>query len=298
MSTNLTLVTLRSDTGYGLGVKTERGILDIAEASARLGLPAPRTVDEALAARDAAALDRLVREAASAAAADRFYIEEAKAAFGPCVTNPEKIICVGLNYRRHAVETGNPIPTVPILFNKYNNALSHHGAIVEVSRVPAEQFDYEAELVVVIGRTARNVPAAQALSYVAGYCVGNDLSVRDLQMKTSQWMLGKTCDRFAPIGPYLVGAGQVPDPNRLKIECRVNGEVRQSSNTADMVFSCAELVAYISRYFTLKPGDLIFTGTPEGVILGYPKEKRVWLRPGDRVSTSIERLGTLEFSLA
>jgi 2-keto-4-pentenoate hydratase/2-oxohepta-3-ene-1,7-dioic acid hydratase in catechol pathway len=116
-------------------------------------------------------------------------------------------------------------------------------------------------------------------------------------MRTTQWLVGKTYDGYAPIGPYLVTADQVPDPNALKIECRVNGETRQSSNTADMIFGCARLLAYTSRYIPLDPGDIIFTGTPEGVALGQPKDKQVWLKPGDRVSTYIEKLGTLEFTV-
>src|SRR5262249_13783835 len=129
-------------------------------------------------------------------------------------------------------------------------------------------------------------------------CTGNDFSARDLQGRTSQWMLGKTCDGFAPIGPYLVTADQIPDPNHLKLECRVNGQVRQSSNTGDMIFNCKVLISYISRHITLQPGDLIFTGTPEGVIQGYAKDKQVWLKPGDQVACSLERLGELEFLLA
>lgn len=298
MLTNMTLATLRQGAGYTLGIKTERGILDVAAAQARYALPAPSTVDDVLLGRgDLGALAQLVQRARGAPEAEGLFVEEARAAFGPCVTNPGKIVCVGLNYRRHAAETGNPVPTVPPLFSKYNNALAHHRGSVDVSQLPAEQFDYEAELAIVIGRTARNVGTGEALSYVFGYCVANDVSARDLQMRTSQWLLGKTCDGFAPLGPYLVSADQVPDPNKLNIECRVNGEVRQSSNTSDMVFGCAELIAFISRYFALQPGDVILTGTPEGVILGYPKDKRVWLKPGDRVSTTIERLGTLEFSL-
>ena len=299
MPKNMTFVTLAHGGRYRLGIKTDRGILDVQRAAAASGPQAPATVDDVLRGTgDAGALRELVRAAQSADGADAWFVDEARAELGPCVTNPEKIICVGLNYSRHAAEARLPAPTVPILFNKYNNALSPHRGTIHISQVPAEQFDYEAELVIVMGKTARNVSEAQALSYVFGYCVGNDFSVRDLQMKTSQWMMGKTCDGFAPIGPYLVGAGQISDPNDLKIECRVNGEARQSSRTSDMIFSCASLIAYISRYFTLKPGDLIFTGTPQGVILGYSKEKQVWLKPGDRVATTIEKLGTLEFSLA
>jgi 2-keto-4-pentenoate hydratase/2-oxohepta-3-ene-1,7-dioic acid hydratase in catechol pathway len=226
------------------------------------------------------------------------YLAEDAVTYGPCVTNPEKIICVGLNYRKHAAETGNPVPALPILFNKFNSALLGHGGVIKVSQEAAEKFDYEVELVIVMGKVARNVSQADALSYVFGYCTGNDFTARDLQSRSSQWMLGKALDNSAPIGPFLVPADQVPDPNALRIECRVNGEVRQSSNTADMVFNCASLISYISKHFTLKPGDLIFTGTPEGVISGYPKDKQVWLKAGDKVTSTIERLGDLQFTLA
>jgi 2-keto-4-pentenoate hydratase/2-oxohepta-3-ene-1,7-dioic acid hydratase in catechol pathway len=219
-----------------------------------------------------------------------------KAAFGPCVTSPEKIICIGLNYRKHAAETGNPVPKQPILFNKYNTALNGHGGTIGVSEEDAQRFDYEAELVIVIGRRARNVSEADAPNFIFGYATGNDFTARDLQSRSSQWMLGKSLDGSAPLGPWLVTADQV-DGDNLKIECRVNGEVRQSSNTSDMVFNCKQLVSYTSRYFTLKPGDIIFTGTPEGVISGYPKDKQVWLKPGDKIVTSIEKLGDLSFTL-
>ncbi len=298
MPKNMTFVTLRDGDAYSLGIKTDRGILDVRKAAAALKVKAPTTIDDVLHGRgDNGALQQLVQKAQSAKDASALFINEAQAKLGPCVTDPEKIICIGLNYRKHAAETGQPVPTVPILFNKYNNALNAHGGTVKVSQVPAERFDYEAELVVVMGKRARNVSEADALSYVLGYATGNDFTARDLQSRTSQWMLGKSCDQFAPVGPYLVSADQVPDPNALKIECHVNGEVRQSSNTRDMVFNCATLISYISKHFTLDPGDIIFTGTPEGVIAGYPKDKQVWLKPGDKVTTSIEKLGTQQFSL-
>ena len=164
-----------------------------------------------------------------------------------------------------------------------------------LSRV-AKKFDYEGELVIVMGRTARDVSEADALSYVFGYATGHDFSARDTQMETSQWMAGKAGDGWGPVGPWLVTADQV-DPANLDLETRVNGEVRQSSNTSRMIFDCRTLVSFISQRMTLRPGDLIFTGTPEGVILGYPKEKQVWLKAGDVVTTRIQHLGALEFTL-
>jgi len=293
----MTFATLRRPDGLGLGLRTERGVLDVTTAEQDFREGAPTTIDAMFKGQgDIAGLQRLVGKAGASAAADRYFVAPDKAAFGPCVTNPEKIVCIGLNYRRHAAETGNPVPKQPILFNKYNTALNYHGGTIGVSEEDAQKFDYEAELVIVIGRRARNVAEADALNYIFGYATGNDFTARDLQSRSSQWMLGKSLDGSAPVGPWLVTADQV-DGDSLKIECRVNGEVRQSSNTSDMVFNCKQLVSYISRYMTLKPGDIIFTGTPEGVIAGYPKDKQVWLKPGDKLVTSIEKLGDLGFTL-
>ncbi len=288
------LLTMRSGEDYTLGVKTGKGILDVRKAARAFKSSVPTTIDD-LIRRGDQGLTELIEKALSNGKG--LFVEESRIEFGPCVTNPQKIICVGLNYAKHAHETNAPIPQLPILFNKYNNTLNGHQGTIRVSSIPGEHFDYEAELVIVMGRRAASVSEAEALSYVFGYCNGNDFSVRDLQRRSSQWMIGKTCDGCAPIGPYLVTADQVPNPNNLKIECTVNGEVRQSSNTSDMVFSCAQLVSYSSKLMTLEAGDLIFTGTPEGVIAGYPKEKRVWLKPGDKITTTIEKLGELKFSL-
>ncbi|PYQ50538.1 MAG: FAA hydrolase family protein [Acidobacteria bacterium] len=292
----MTFATLRRGGAPGLAIKTARGLLDVRRAEGVFKLGAPTTIDEVFLRGGGHPLAALLARANDRPSGGLF-IDEREAEFGPCVTSPEKIICVGLNYRKHAAETGNPVPPAPILFNKYNTALNAHRGTIKVSQEPAEQFDYEVELVMVMGRAARRVAEADALSCVMGYCTGNDFTARDLQRASSQWMLGKSLDGFAPIGPWLVTADQVGDPNRLKIECRVNGEVRQSSNTADMIFGCAQLVSYASRHFTLKPGDIIFTGTPEGVIAGYPKEKQVWLKAGDQVTSTIEKLGELSFRL-
>jgi 2-keto-4-pentenoate hydratase/2-oxohepta-3-ene-1,7-dioic acid hydratase in catechol pathway len=293
----LTLCTLRRGARNGLGVRTDRGILDVVAAEQDFREGAPTTIDMLFqGSRDVVALNRLVEKVSHSASADQYMVAEENVSFGPCVTRPEKILCIGLNYRRHAAEVGQPVPKEPILFNKFNTCLNAHGGTIAVSKLPGEQFDYEAELVIVIGRTARNVSEAEAANHIFGYCTGNDFTARDLQRRSSQWMLGKACDGFGPIGPWLVTADQV-DGDNLKIECKVNGQVRQSSNTSDMVFNCKQLVSYISKTVTLRPGDLIFTGTPEGVISGYPKEKQVWLKPGDRLVTSIEKLGDLEFTL-
>jgi 2-keto-4-pentenoate hydratase/2-oxohepta-3-ene-1,7-dioic acid hydratase in catechol pathway len=293
----LTLLTMQRNGEYRLGVKTSKGILDVPEASRLLQLHAPATLDDLLQNEDGPSLNALTDAALQAPAAQSAFLKEEGIEYGPVVTRPEKIVCVGLNYRRHAKEIGMPVPKQPVLFNKYNNSLNHHNGNIKLPVEVASKFDYEVELVIVIGRAAKNVSEADALSHVAGYCTGNDFSARDLQLETGgQWMIGKTPDHFAPLGPHFVTADQI-DPDNLKIECRVNGATRQSSETNDFIFNSRQMISYISRHLTLKPGDIIFTGTPEGVILGKPKDKQVWLKPGDKISCSVEKLGELKFDL-
>ena len=297
MAYGLTLLTIRRNGEYRLAVKTDNGILDVPQAARLLHAHVPATMDDLLQDEDGPSLNALVSVAVKSSAAHPAFVDEASIEYGPVVTHPEKIVCVGLNYRRHAKEVNMAIPNQPVLFNKYNNSLSAHRSAIKLPVEVATKFDYETELVIVVGRNAKNVSQADALSYVAGYCTGNDFSARDLQFDTGgQWMVGKTLDQFAPLGPYLVTADQV-NPDQLTIECRVNGETRQSSNTEDFIFSSAQIVSYISRHMMLKAGDIIFTGTPEGVILGCPKDKQIWLKAGDRIACSVEKLGELEFEL-
>ena len=293
----LTLLTMRRNGEYRLGVKLEQGILDVLEAAKLLHMRAPSTVDELLANEDGPALNALVTAAQKSKAAQKAFVKEESIEYGPAVTRPDKIVCVGLNYKRHAQEVGLKPGKVPVLFSKYNNALSAHNQPLKLPTKVATKFDYEIELV--MGKVAKDVSEEDALSYVAGYASGNDFTARDLQLETGgQWMIGKTPDQFAPLGPYLVTADQIPDPNNLKLECRVNGETRQSWNTNDMIFNCKQIISYISGRITMKPGDIIFTGTPQGVIQGYPPEKRVWLKAGDKIACSVEKLGELKFDLA
>ena len=203
---------------------------------------------------------------------------------------PQKVICVGLNYRDHAEETGQPIPEEPILFPKFANSVIGSAEQIVVPSFVTKP-DYEAELGVVIGRRASGVDEAHALDYIGGYTCVNDVSARDLQFRSSQWMLGKAIDTFLPCGPWLVTADEIPDPQRLAIGCSVNGEVVQDSSTAQMIFSVAELVAFVSRTITLEAGDVLATGTPPGV--GMAKEPPRWLRNGDEVTVEIERIGAL-----
>lgn len=277
-----------------LGVKTDKGILDVEAAIARFPEleDAPASVSQLISRTEEGkqALNQLVEKAIQDDTP--LFLEEDTLTLGPCVTNPQKIICVGLNYRKHAEESKMAPPEAPLLFSKFNNTLTGHKAIVKLP-ISSKQVDYEAELVVVIGKEAKDVKREEALSYVYGYCNANDLSARDLQFKSSQWLLGKTCDGFSPVGPYLVSQDEVGDPNRLRICSIVNGEVRQESNTSDMIFHCDEVVSYISQHMTLYPEDIILTGTPEGVIIGYPEDQRVWLKDGDEVTIEIEKLGRL-----
>lgn len=269
-----------------LGVKVKNGIMDIAQVSDAYSLGVPKTIEQIIAAGKSVT-EKLQKYVESTS----FLIDEDNIVYAPCVTNPEKIICIGLNYLDHANESKMEIPLSPVVFSKFSNALAGNKQEILLP-INAKQFDYEAELVIVIGKTAESVSRENAMSYIFGYTIGNDLSARDLQFRTGQWLLGKTCNGFAPIGPYLVTADEV-NPSDLEISCRVNGELRQQGNTKNMIFDCAYIVSYLSHHMTLKPGDIIFTGTPAGVILGYPEGKRVWLKSGDEVSVSIEKIGTL-----
>lgn len=232
----------------------------------------------------------LVREASQQPKAARTPMQYAKLL--PPIPDPKKIICLGLNYRDHAMETGAAIPKEPILFSKYATALI--GAEQAIVLPPVSQeVDYEAELVIVIGKRGRHIPLDRAMDYVAGYMVGHDVSARDWQLKKEgkQWMVGKTFDTFAPTGPHLVTADEVPDPHVLSIRLRLNGQTMQDSNTQQMIFRVPETLAYLSTVFTLEPGDLIFTGTPPGV--GFARKPPVYLKAGDVAEVEIEGLGLL-----
>jgi len=303
MPANVTLLSMQgADGSETLGVKLEAdAVLDVRKASQLLGMAAPLTLEELLKEGNAGGLNKLIAAARTSRRARAATVKESSITFGRLFSNPGKIVCIGLNYRAHAQEANMKLPSVPILFNKYNNALAAHNCTIKLPPPDvAYKFDYETELLVVIGRRARDVSEADALEHVAGYCTAHDFSARDLQLETPsvQWMIGKTLDNFGPIGPYFVSADLVGDPNNLKLETHVNGELRQSSNTSRMIFNPQKLIAYITRMWTLEPGDIIWSGTPEGVILGYPKEKQVWLKAGDEIVSSIEKLGSLKFKLA
>ena len=267
-----------------LAMETPEGTVDVPAEAARRGITAPGTMLEAIrGGEEAMEVLRRLSEGAQCFA---------QGAPAPAVTGCDKILCIGLNYRQHARECNLPLPPAPVLFNKFSNALAAHGESVYLDPRYTE-YDYEAELVAVIGKAARNVTEEEALNYVFGYTCGNDLSTRDLQFaRSSQWLLSKTFDGFAPIGPCVVTADAL-NGSDLAISSTVNGELRQNSRTSDMIFSLAQIIADLSSHFTLLPGDLIFTGTPQGVMHGYPKDRKNWLKPGDSVDITIEGIGTL-----
>ncbi len=208
------------------------------------------------------------------------------------IVGMEKVICIGTNYADHAIEMGGEPPTLPVVFNKFPSAINAPGGDVRLP-VISQQVDFEAELVVVIGKSGKNISRAAAMDHVFGYCCGNDITARDWQKGKpgGQWLLGKTFDSFAPIGPMIVTADEIPNPHQLDIELRLNGLTMQSSNTSQLIFPIHYLIWHISKFATLKVGDLIFTGTPPGV--GAGRKPPVFLQPGDQLEVEIESLGVL-----
>jgi 2-keto-4-pentenoate hydratase/2-oxohepta-3-ene-1,7-dioic acid hydratase in catechol pathway len=236
------------------------------------------------------------RQAATAAAKHPDAVRYAANAVKllPPVLSPGKILCIGLNYRDHAAEGGHPIPTEPVLFAKFPSALIAHGDPIQIPKV-SQKVDYEAELVIVIGKKGKHIPNdARAFEYVGGYTCGHDVSARDWQFKGSekQWMIGKTFDTFAPVGPVIVTVEEGLDPHNLPIMLRLNGETLQNSNTKEFIFGVPEILSYVSQVVTLLPGDLIFTGTPPGV--GIARKPPILLKPTDVVEVEIGGIGILK----
>ena len=284
-----------------LGIRLDSGIITAADLSAlveKQGLlteSLPQTLEELF--LDESALSRLQAALMEVAgglehANGSFLLSEDEVQLAPVVPAGTKVICIGINYGKHSAETNIAAASTPIVFSKFSNALAAHGESIPLPK-HSRQIDYEGELAVVIGKRASSVSRDEALHYVLGYCNSNDVSARDIQFRTSQWLLGKTYDKFAPVGPYLVTADEVGDPNQLNIRTYVNGEIRQNSHTSDMIFDVRDLIHELSHNLTLEPGDVILTGTPEGVILGLPEDERVWLSAGDEVTVEIDKLGRL-----
>jgi 2-keto-4-pentenoate hydratase/2-oxohepta-3-ene-1,7-dioic acid hydratase in catechol pathway len=211
------------------------------------------------------------------------------------IPRPPKLICVGLNYRDHAIETGMKLPDVPTIFAKFTTAVIGPGETIVLPRREARP-DYEAEFALVVGRGGRHIPAANWREHVFGYTILNDVSARDYQMATTQWTMGKSFDTFAPMGPWIVTADEIEDPHDLDIRLTIGGETLQSSNTGQLIFKIPDLVAYLSSVFTLEPGDVVSTGTPGGV--GFARKPPRYLAPGDEVVVSIEKIGELRNPVA
>jgi 2-keto-4-pentenoate hydratase/2-oxohepta-3-ene-1,7-dioic acid hydratase in catechol pathway len=258
-----------------------------------LALPVPQSI-EALLAQGSEGLAQAERVAEWALERGDHGLDLASARFAPPVTRPQKIIGVGMNYRDHCAELNRPVPEDIRTFGMFANTLVGHEEAVILPRESA-MMDYEAELVIVIGKPGKHLLPEEALDFVAGYANGNDVSARDFQLADPQAMRGKSGDTHSPLGPWIVTADELPPgAHGLEMETRVNGELRQKSSTSDMIFGVAEIVSFLSRYFRLLPGDLIFTGTPAGVQFG--KKEPIWLKPGDRVDIEFQGLGRLSNS--
>ncbi len=226
---------------------------------------------------------------------DEFFVTDKRAVIKKILppVSPPNIIGIGLNYAKHADETGIRYPEIPVMFLKGTNAIIGHGDPIVLPRVGSDEVDYEAELAIVIGKITKNVSTDDALNHILGYCCANDVSARDWQIRKQkkQWARGKSFDSFCPIGPCLVTTDEIPDPNGLAIQTEINGAVYQQSNTSDMIFDVPALVSHLSQSMTLLPGTVILTGTPEGV--GFTRQPPVFLKEGDHVTISIEKIGQL-----
>ncbi len=281
------LVTYQTDHGPRVAALHDDHYVDLNQAD-----PAVPSCIKALLAGGPALLAQAEAAAAKGSPLDKTNADAANVELPPVIPSPQKIICIGLNYADHARESGLEPPTEPCVFSKFPSAVLAAGQPVVLPKA-SEAVDYEAELVVVIGRGGRHIAESRAREHIAGYCCGLDVSARDWQMNKpgGQWQLGKSFDTFAPIGPALVTADEIPEPGRLKIQLRLNGQTMQDSSTEQLIFSVETLVAYVSEICTLAPGDLIFTGTPPGV--GFARKPPVLLKDGDVVEVEIESLGVL-----
>jgi 2-keto-4-pentenoate hydratase/2-oxohepta-3-ene-1,7-dioic acid hydratase in catechol pathway len=234
------------------------------------------------------ATDRVRRWLKNPPPGEPFY--PARTRLAAPVPRPPKIVCIGLNYSDHAAESNLPIPETPTVFAKFQTAVTGHRHPIVLPKNSVKP-DYEAEFAVVIGQGGRHIPEERWREHVFGYTIANDVSARDFQMATTQWMIGKTFDTFAPIGPAIVTADEIEDPHNLDISLTISGEVLQSSNTRNLIFGVPKLIAFLSSVFTLQPGDIISTGTPAGV--GFARKPPRWLKPGDEMTVRVEGIGEL-----
>jgi 2-keto-4-pentenoate hydratase/2-oxohepta-3-ene-1,7-dioic acid hydratase in catechol pathway len=271
------------------GAITEGVVVDLADAGERAGVALPSETCELFGVWNWREKVDLAVEYATEA--DEAIYPRSDATAAAPITDPQKIIAIGLNYMDHADEGGMDLPESPLIFSKFSQAIVGPNDAVEWDPGLTAEVDYEAELVAIIGDRARNVDVDEALEYVAGYTVGNDVSARDLQMSDEQWVRGKSLDTFAPLGPHIVTPDELDDVESLDIWTEVNGERLQDANTDQLIFSIAELVSFCSEAFTLEPGDVIFTGTPDGV--GYFREPQILLDDGDTMTVAVEGIGEL-----
>ena len=274
-----------------LGILTEQGVIDVAAAAADPA--APHTMMQALRMGLDAALPLLKKVEAEADS----FLPEAEIVYAPVVDEPEKIFCIGVNYRSHIEETvGSFTPAeAPTVFAKFRNTLAPHRGVVLRNRTEPHH-DYEAEITVVIGKRCAYVSPEEAEQYIFGYTLANDISARTLQKVTTQWVPGKTCDTFCPLGPCIVTADALPY-DRMHLTGYKNGEKRQEGWSTDMLHDIPSLVSYLSNCCTLEPGDIILTGTPSGVILGRPADQQDWLQPGDVLDVCEDTIGTLTVTI-
>ncbi|GAA0473593.1 fumarylacetoacetate hydrolase family protein [Alkalibacterium indicireducens] len=276
-----------------LGIQLEDGILEMDRLADHLNCPIPLTMRKLLKDHDKgieqlmAVLDRAKELHFDMS---QYLLSESDFRYLPVIGDPEKILCVGLNYVDHVKATGADVPVNPVFFNKFPNALAAHKQVIPLP-VISQKVDYEAELVIMIGDYANSVSESEAKKAVLGYTVGNDISERQYQFQSSQWMIGKTFDFFGPVGPALVTKDEIEDVNNLSIHTKRNNELVQNSSTSNMIFSVERIVSEASQYMTLKPGDLIFTGTPSGVIV--EQKDPDWLKSKDLLEVTIDQIGTL-----
>ena len=235
--------------------------------------------------------DRALDAAREACASEKGRLPMEEVKLEAPVRRPPKILAVGLNYKDHVAEGGFEVPTVPVIFNKQSTAVTGPQGIIYLPK-ESVQLDYEGEFAFVIGKRCRRVPEEKALDVVGGYTIANDVSVRDWQFRSPTTTMGKSWDTHCPLGPYLVTPDEVGDPHDLALRTWVNGELRQDSNTSNLIFDCTDIIVHLSTAFTLEPGDVVCTGTPSGVVLGM--DPKVWLKAGDQVRIAIDKLGTLE----
>jgi len=287
-----------SDAAWHAGIAHEGTVVDVTASRLRRAEEASGQADlsvRGLLEQGPSSLEEVFAWAKQEVEARSHLIPLETVELGPPVPDPDKIICLGVNYRAHAAEARQKLPAVPMFFAKFRNSLIGPSSPILLPRV-SSQIDYEGELAVIIGRRCKGVSEQEALQYVAGYTIMNDVTARDLQVQTSQWTAGKALDTFGPMGPGIVLASDIPDPQTLTLTTRVNGQVVQHASTADMIFSVATTIAFLSSLMTLEPGDIIATGTPSGI--GVTRTPPLFLQDGDVVEVEISGIGILRNTIA